>query len=288
MEALRISLDALGDAAWQVLSTRRAAVLPRMPGAAESLLVWGVCRRLRVPVVWIGDGAGTLELRHRDLRTLCPPDMDVERDLLYFPEWESLPTASCDADPDIAGARLSTLMSLQQRGGNHADGRAWVLATCVQGMMQCTVAPGALTGLSLQIKRGGEQDPGRLVDKLVSVGYEPMPQVDQKGQFAVKGGIVDVWTPSEAWPCRIEFLAAEIESIRTFDPLTQRSREMVDSVVLLPGSEGHVTQSDDRDAAETALLDYLPPNSVFVWSDGDSIDEHAAVFEEALREQGAQ
>ena len=76
-----------------------------------------------------------------------------------------------------------------------------------------------------------------LIEWLEEQGYEPEAQVSQKGEIALRGGIVDVCPPTSPWPVRLEFFGDELESLRYFDPLTQISREEISNVTLPPAGE---------------------------------------------------
>ena len=88
--------------------------------------------------------------------------------------------------------------------------------------------------LALEVKGGDELDLRDLVEHLASVGYESSEPVLQAGQFSVRGGILDVFPPEADWPFRLEFFGDRIESLREFDPNTQRSRKPVPAALLLP------------------------------------------------------
>ncbi|MGH9375766.1 MAG: transcription-repair coupling factor, partial [Terriglobia bacterium] len=91
--------------------------------------------------------------------------------------------------------------------------------------------------LALELKTGDEISIEDLAEHLAGVGYEAQEPVDSAGFYSVRGGIVDVYSPDSEWPFRIEFYGDQIESLRQFDPVNQRSRGTVDSVLVLPLSE---------------------------------------------------
>ena len=87
------------------------------------------------------------------------------------------------------------------------------------------------------MQRGDKIAPLDLIEFLEAQGYEPEAQVSQKGEIALRGGIVDVFPPTSPWPVRLEFFGDELESLRYFDPLTQISREEITAVTLPPAGE---------------------------------------------------
>ncbi len=91
--------------------------------------------------------------------------------------------------------------------------------------------------LALEIKTGEEISPGDLIEHLAASGYDSQEPVDAPGSYSVRGGIIDVYPPETEWPFRIEFSGDQIESLREFDPATQRTCHVVSSASLLPLSE---------------------------------------------------
>src|SRR6202011_1600234 len=91
------------------------------------------------------------------------------------------------------------------------------------------------------LRRGETFDLERLLEHLNTVGYSATDVVEMPGQYAARGGILDVYSPEADRPVRIEFFGDEVESIRKFDPVTQRSSDTVEEAVLLPLSETPVT-----------------------------------------------
>ncbi|MDR3676050.1 MAG: transcription-repair coupling factor [Acidobacteriota bacterium] len=93
------------------------------------------------------------------------------------------------------------------------------------------------SSLALELKVGDELNLDDLVEQLRSVGYEPGEPVAAVGQYSVRGGIIDIFPPEAEWPFRLEFFGDQLESVREFDPSTQRSRKPVPKALLLPLSE---------------------------------------------------
>jgi transcription-repair coupling factor (superfamily II helicase) len=118
-----------------------------------------------------------------------------------------------------------------------ACGRVRLLAAPLPAaMMRYRTIP-FYRSLALQLKTTDELAPEDLAEHLLKVGYEPAEPVSTVGQFSVRGGIVDVFPPETAWPVRIEFFGDTIESMREFDPTSQRSRQSVADILILPLTE---------------------------------------------------
>ena len=112
-----------------------------------------------------------------------------------------------------------------------------VVIACIDAAAQYTIPPEVLKRSSLMIKSGGEMELDELVRFLSASGYERCEIVEGEGQFAVRGGIVDLFVPDEKAPMRIEFFGDEIDTINYFDPDTQRRTDYVEEVRLSPSTE---------------------------------------------------
>ena len=163
-----------------------------------------------------------------------------------------------DGDRTSLGTRIKTIAAL----------KAWALHPypCV------IVAPFA--ALATTISAG--TDPANLntgdgkwkfkalCDKLALFGYERLPQVEKEGDFSVRGGIIDIWSPGDEFPIRAEFFGDDLESLRTFNPSTQISIETLDSCQILPirdPVEGGRSEGEQRNSS---LFNLLPPSAVIL------------------------
>jgi transcription-repair coupling factor (superfamily II helicase) len=146
---------------------------------------------------------------------------------------------------DETAARVAALAAWR-------SGRARVLVASVQALIQHTLAPGDLPGEPRVLRLGDRQGLESLLAELLGLGYVPVLEVAGKGEFARRGGIVDVFPPSASLPVRIEFFGDEIDSLRTFDPTDQRTVAVADGAVLLPATE-FLLPADGLDAIRGRL-----------------------------------
>jgi transcription-repair coupling factor (superfamily II helicase) len=155
--------------------------------------------------------------------------------VVRLPAHDVLPFESLSPHPEIQETRAAAL---------------WKITT---GVAKLVIAPmeaacGKLFGadfyssLALRLKVGEEYLPDMLVEHLLSVGYTKVDVVEMPGQLSLRGGILDAYSPESDRPVRIDFFGDEIESIRRFDPETQRSQSTLDSALLLPLTEIPVTE----------------------------------------------
>ena len=126
------------------------------------------------------------------------------------------------------------------------SGRARVLVASVQALLQHTIDPVDLPDAPRLLATGERVSLGTLSGELLALGYRPVTEVAGRGEFARRGGIVDVFPPSSALPVRLEFFGDEIESVRAFDPADQRTVGPVEDLELLPASEFLLPRASDR------------------------------------------
>ncbi|HEV7664548.1 MAG TPA: CarD family transcriptional regulator, partial [Chloroflexota bacterium] len=153
--------------------------------------------------------------------------------VLLFPETDALPYDRLPNDPDKLAERLTTLERLA--GLQRPDQPPLVVAS-VRAAMDLVLEPAAFRSSHRQIKRGQVLPPAELAAQWLTLGYEPAPLVDQPGLFSRRGGILDVFPPGGD-PLRIELWGDEVDTIRLFDPATQRSTEQLESAAVGPAHE---------------------------------------------------
>ena len=177
--------------------------------------------------------------------------------LLLFPGYHGLFYERVASDPGTSQQRLVALAALAGQGP--ASAPAIVIADA-RSAMQKLAAPEALLGRRFVLRRGATMRPRELLDRLVGLGYEPVTTVVEVGSFAQRGGIVDLFSPSADQPLRVEFFGNEIDSLRPFDPLSQRSHGQVEEAQvaapreLTPALAGQVA----RVLAEADLSEVAP------------------------------
>ena len=163
-----------------------------------------------------------------DLHTLLGNDSALP--VLNFPDWETLPYDRFSPHPDIVSQRLATLARLPEL-------KRGIVVVPVATLMQRVAPRGHVIGSRFDFKLGQRLDLDNEKRRLESAGYRYAQQVFDPGDFAVRGGLLDVYPMGADAPFRIELLDDEIESIRAFDPESQRSLDRIDRIELLPGRE---------------------------------------------------
>jgi transcription-repair coupling factor (superfamily II helicase) len=157
------------------------------------------------------------------------PDMTV----LHFPAWDCLPYDRASPKPDIESRRLATLAALAR----DPDASA-VIVTTINAALQRVPPKSAIAAASFAARNGAEVDREALVAFLSGNGYVRAGTVREPGDFALRGGIVDLWPPGEDQPLRLDFFGSTLDAIRRFDAETQLSEKApVPDILLLPASE---------------------------------------------------
>ncbi|MBV8616442.1 MAG: transcription-repair coupling factor [Acetobacteraceae bacterium] len=155
-----------------------------------------------------------------------------EAELLRFPAWDCLPYDRVSPNPVLVAERIATLGRLLEPAQ-----RPRVVLTTVNALLQRVPPRAAFRGASLDLRVNGDLQPERFVRFLEANGYGRANTVMEPGEYAVRGGIIDVFPAGEAEPVRIDLFGDTIESIRAFDPSTQRSAANRQRLTVRPVSE---------------------------------------------------
>ena len=171
-----------------------------------------------------------------------------------FPQREGLPWDATDPHVEYSGLRVEAVESLFSGSGK-------VFVTTIRGLQERFPVPARLADLRIRLAVGDALPFRDLVEQLESRGFERVPIVEEIGQFAVRGGLIDVFSVGAPDPLRIEFWGDEIDSIRAFDFLDQRSTGTLDEAAILPVSFG---SADDEDTRLRSLLELVPTGALLV------------------------
>jgi len=214
--------------------TGRIRVSGLTPTAKALLLVLWQRRAERPLIVVVNDNRAAEDfvpiLRgFCELTAACDPEAVVS-----LPARDVLPFQNLSPHPELQEERATALWKI-------ATGAASIVVTPVAATAVLLRAAEFYTDLARTIRRGESLDTDALLAHLNTVGYSPADVVEMPGQYALRGGILDVYSPEAERPVRIEFFGDEVDSIRRFDPTTQRSSNPVDEALLLPLTETPVS-----------------------------------------------
>jgi transcription-repair coupling factor (superfamily II helicase) len=196
----------------------------------------------------------------------------AERAVLPFPSHEVDPYRGLSPHIGVTSARARALHAIA-----HGSGR--IVIASATALLPRVTAPERMLAAALELKPGQDIAPTDLAELLVDAGFTREDPADEQGEFAVRGGIVDIFPAGEQHPVRLEFIGDTIATLRTYDPSTQRSILPIDQVAIVPLRD--VLQDDRR----ATLFDYLSrvDGSQVLVSERDEVETHAAKRLEQLQ-----
>jgi transcription-repair coupling factor (superfamily II helicase) len=213
-------------------------------GASKALFLFGLLKEIRRTIIVITDSqdaaealVGDLEFfaGKRNLLTMERSEVQKDREqdevrIFLFPSWDLLPFEADSPDSRTVGERMRALYEL-------VSGTPGIYVTPVTSLMQ-KLPPFVLFADSVRtISETSLISPDSLVKSLLTTGYERASLVTRVGEFSRRGGIIDFFSPFHEQPVRMEFFGEAIESLREFDPETQRSLAVIKQAVVLPVRE---------------------------------------------------
>ncbi|WP_329178415.1 transcription-repair coupling factor [Streptomyces sp. NBC_01477] len=241
--------SALAEAVQAAVSGSRPHVDLVGPPAARPLAVAALAAKAHRTVLAVTATGRETEDLAAALRSMLPPDTVVE-----YPAWETLPHERLSPRSDTVGRRLAVLRRLAHpRADDPSAGPVQVVVAPIRSVLQPQV-----TGLGdlepVALTNGSTADLGTVVDGLAAAAYARVELVEKRGEFAVRGGILDVFPPTEEHPLRVEFWGDEVEEIRYFKVADQRSLEVAEHGLWAPPCRELLLTDDVRArAAELAV-----------------------------------
>ncbi|MFE9488401.1 MULTISPECIES: transcription-repair coupling factor [unclassified Streptomyces] len=222
------------------------------PPAARPFAVAALARETGRTVLAVTATGREAEDLAAALRTLLPPDTIAE-----FPSWETLPHERLSPRSDTVGRRLAVLRRLAHpRADDPETGPVSVVVAPIRSVLQPQVKGlGDLEPVALRI--GQSADLGKTVEALAAAAYSRVELVEKRGEFAVRGGILDVFPPTEEHPLRVEFWGDDVEEIRYFKIADQRSLEIAEHGLWAPPCRELLLTDEVRERA-AALAERHP------------------------------
>jgi len=237
----------------------------RLKGAAGSLPAFVLANLLESnvgPLVALLAESESADYLRSDLEQVLGSDAKV----LFFP-----PTGHAPYDLDQL-TETAPLVARADALAQLRDGFEGVLVTSVEAISELVPPSEMISDETKTIKVGEEVSPGELMDLLIGRGFEPVEFVGQPGEIALRGGILDVFPFAGGYPIRIEFFGDEIDSIREFDPTSQRSVARMDHARLVPNLDAPSYSGAKRVTA----LDFLPGGTLTALFDSQRLVEVAS------------
>ncbi|MDX2485403.1 MAG: transcription-repair coupling factor [Pseudodonghicola sp.] len=197
------------------------------PEGFDAQLILNEINKTGAPVLHIARDDKRMEAMRAALAFFAP-DMPV----ITFPGWDCLPYDRVSPNASLSAARMATLAALA-----HQMPSRFVLLTTLNAASQRLPAREVLREAAFSARVGYRLDEGALRNFLVRMGFSQSPTVMEPGDYAVRGGIIDIYPPGEGGPVRLDLFGDMLDGARRFDPATQRTTEKLDVVELAPVSE---------------------------------------------------
>ncbi|HOX55398.1 MAG TPA: transcription-repair coupling factor [Verrucomicrobiota bacterium] len=295
-----LSLDGISAAAQPFLAALVQHLFPARPivvvteglkaqeTAQQDLATWLAMaeERAGIPDDPAPKSKGKLKAETRQPKAVPQPS-PLTPQPLFYPPWEVLPHEARLPHLDVISERLETLVALTQCATPGAPCPPPIV-TSVVALLQRTFRPESIRDRTRTLTGGDRIDPLALVEGLEAQGYEIEAQVTQRGELALRGGILDVYPLTGPWPVRLEFFGDELESLRQFDPLTQISRETIRSVTIPPAGELGLLKRMHAENPEPStlaphsflgsLLDHLPSETILLLCEPELLAERAEEY----------
>ncbi|UWQ85374.1 transcription-repair coupling factor [Leisingera caerulea] len=206
---------------------QRAITMGGAPEGFDARLILKEVQSSGAPVLHVARDDKRMEAMRAALAFFAP-DMPV----FVFPGWDCLPYDRVSPNADISAARMATLAALV-----HQMPKQFVLLTTLNAASQRVPAREVLREAAFTARVDQRIDEGALRSFLVRMGFTQSPTVMEPGDYAVRGGIIDIFPPGESGPVRLDLFGDVLDGARRFDPVSQRTTEKLDVVELAPVSE---------------------------------------------------
>jgi len=214
----------LGSEPFERLLLSRDHPIVARAETGDAFVAAGLATALELPILALAPGPHEAEALVADIEAFLPGGAAL------FPAWEALPYELLSPTSEVAARRANAARRIRE-----ATGPLVVVAPAVAAMQ--AVAPTIGRAEPIEVAPGMELAPDGLAERLVELGYERVDVVEHRGEFALRGGVLDVFPADERRPVRLEFWGDEVESLRRFVPSTQLSSGALDAARIDPARE---------------------------------------------------
>ena len=212
----------------------RSGSLAGLTPTAKALAAAFLARELDRPIILITGSNETADRMAQTITHFLGSRRGENSEVVTLPAFDCNPYEGRSPHPKITETRAVTLWKL-------SNGRARIVTVPLPAALVRLQHSSVYRSLGLELQQGNEVNLDDLEEHLLGVGYQRVEPVETAGEFSLRGGIVDIFPPESNWPVRLEFLGDVIESIREFEPSSQRSRQVISQALLLPLTEQPAT-----------------------------------------------
>ncbi|MEN9655041.1 MAG: transcription-repair-coupling factor, partial [Chlamydiota bacterium] len=235
----------------QGLQKKGAFAISELASGAKGALLTFLAQETKKPLLVVSEGVSEDAL-FQDIAFF------LQHEPVEFPAWETLPKDEIAPSLDIVGKRYLAMYKLLHNSG------PLICLTSLHALLQRVIPPTQLKARSGIWKKGSAVPFAQIESFLTALGYRRGPVVTDKGEFALRGSIVDIFPVSAASPYRVEIFDDTVETIRTFDPVSQTSSGKAEMLYLFPADELRLLKQASKLAT---LFDYFPEEPIVVWDD---------------------
>lgn len=238
--------------------------LKNVHGSFSTFILEYVSRKKNAPVLFIANSLAAAEKVHDDLEFLQQEDED-KLHLAFLPGLFLEPYETSEPRPELISMRLEAMQTFLEHD-------QWIAVCTYESLIEKLPLPESFVDKQIYLKVGNTLAFDDLVGQLDEAGFERTDIVEQVGEFSVRGGIIDIFAWNNEEPIRLEYFGNEIESIRAFDVITQRTTMKLQEMTVLP----HLTDHD----ADIFLHEILPQNTILFFEDSDQCFQNISRFYE--------
>ena len=264
------------------LSDGNNVSVARLPGSALSAFLATLAVQLPRPFCVITSHSERAEQLYDDL------DFFGLADVFHFAEDENLPYEFDEPGIEILAKQIETYAHLAQRSRGEWTGKSSVVAVSLKSILTKAISTQVFTDRIVYVQHNDTLHIESLVDQLHNSGYVRVPLVETRGEFAVRGGIIDVFPLNSEFPIRLDLFGTQVESIRYFDPTTQRSlkRAPGERVALPPAKKNLLIQEAlQRGEPLVPMTSLFPPDTVFILDEPEKSPARAKEFWDLIQRQ---
>ncbi len=244
----------------QDISCGTSLVIEELTPSSKALVLAQSIEASKKPLLVL-TGAGIEEFKlYNDLPLFS------KHPIVELASWEMLPSENVAPSPDIVGARFKALHTLKETQG------PCIILSTLQGVLQKVLPPSSFKGLFHTLKRKEKVRFDEMLFRLERLGYERKPVACEKGEYAYRGGIIDIFPVTATEPYRIEFWENEIESIRAYDSSSQKSARLVDEIELSAAKELEFELSEKT---LSTIFEYIG-DCIVVFDDLEALEDRYA------------
>jgi len=260
------------------LSTARGEHKAIILDAAKPYLIAALYEELNLPLMVVTGQPESARKLHEQLRAWCSPSAELHR----LPELDFLPYDSSQLSA-VSYQMMERLRALATLALYEGSDKPPLIVTSALAIMSKTIPQRDFVAACHILKPGMVAEPIELLRRWQSMGYEVEDVVEVPGQMSKRGGIIDVFPPCSQLPVRIEFFGNQVESMRCFDPESQRSTSSVSSLIVAPAKE-FIPMADNSEVVAGSVFDYLGGDALLVLDDPEGIELTITRLNEETRE----